>query len=282
MTDRHIVALDLDGTVLRHGSAGVGDNPFGGVIDDDLGDAIRTIHNAGHEVIVSTGRSTDATIPIVEELRIRPDWVIAANGAVTLKRDPLATRSYRRKHVEAFDPTDALLKIRPLLTTAHFSVELADGNFLYTKPIPAGTLPAKQEKVDFEDLLGVQAARVIVFSPDHHVEEFLSAVESLGLTHVSYSVGRTAWLDIAPHGVTKASALEVVRAKIGVNPANVFAAGDGRNDLEMLRWAGRVGMSVAMGQAVEEVQEAATHVTASVEESGLLLALRKRFPELLK
>src|SRR5690606_14691765 len=123
---RHIVALDLDGTVLRHGFAGAGDDAVGGIIDEDLGAGIRAIHEAGHEVIVSTGRSTDATLPIVERLKIRPDWVITANGAVTLRRDPLAHRSYRREHVEAFDPADALLKIRPQLTTAHFSVELAD------------------------------------------------------------------------------------------------------------------------------------------------------------
>ncbi|KAM9861993.1 HAD family hydrolase [Leucobacter sp. BZR 635] len=281
MQDRHIIALDLDGTVLRHGFEGAGDHAAGGIIDPELAEAIRTLHESGHEVIVSTGRSVDATLPIVERLGIRPEWVVTANGAVTLKRDPFGTRGFRREYVEAFNPTDVLLKIRPQLTTAHFSVELADGEFLYTKAIPAGTLPANQRQVDFDDLLGVQAARVIVFSPDYRVEEFLTAIEALGLTHVSYAVGTSSWLDIAPDGVTKASALEVLRAKLDIHPSNVFAAGDGRNDIEMLEWAGRVGVSVAMGQAVPEVKAAATEVTESAEDGGLLLALRKRFPELL-
>lgn len=281
MQDRHIIALDLDGTVLRHGFEGAGDHAAGGIIDPELAEAIRTIHESGHEVIISTGRSVDATLPIVERLGIRPDWVVTANGAVTLKRDPFGTRGYRREYVESFNPADALQKIRPQLATAHFSVELADGSFLYTKAIPAGTLPANQRQVPFEDLLGVQAARVIVFSPDYRVEEFLTAIESLGLTHVSYAVGTSSWLDIAPDGVTKASALETLRARLDINPANVFAAGDGRNDIEMLEWAGRLGVSAAMGQAVPEVQSAATTVTASAEDGGLLLALRARFPELL-
>lgn len=281
MQDRHIIALDLDGTVLRHGFDGAGDHAAGGIIDPELAQAIRTLHESGHEVIVSTGRSADATLPIVERLGIRPEWIVTANGAITLKRDPFGTRGYRREYVESFNPKDALLKIRPQLTTAHFSVELGDGSFLYTKAIPAGTLPANQRQVAFEDLLDVQAARVIVFSPDYRVEEFLSAIESLGLTHVSYAVGTSSWLDIAPDGVTKASALEVLRAKLEIHPANVFAAGDGRNDIEMLEWAGRLGVSVAMGQAVPEVQRSATEVTATAEEGGLLLALLKRFPELL-
>ena len=279
--ERHIVALDLDGTVLNHDFHGAGDDPNGGRIDDDLAEAIRTLHEAGHEVIIATGRSVDATLPIVERLRIRPDWVIAANGAVTLHRDPLAPRAYRREYVEAFDPSDALKKIRTALVTASFAVELADGGFLYTAPIPTGTLPSEQRMVPFEQLLGVQASRVVVVSPDHRLEEFLDAVETLGLTHVSYAVGSTSWLDIAPDGVTKASALEVVAARLGIDRSRVFAAGDGRNDIDMLRWAGRSGDSVAMGQAVPEVRAAAVRVTGTVEEGGLLAALRDRFPELL-
>lgn len=279
--ERHIIALDLDGTVLQHGEDGAGESFIGGVIADDLAEGIRTLERAGHEVIVSTGRSIDATLPIVELLRIRPEWVVAANGAVTLKRDPLGTRGYRREYIESFNPRDALLKIRPQLATAHYSVELADGEFLYTKPIPAGTLPQKQHQVTFDELLEVEATRVIVFSPDHRVEEFVKAVESLGLTHVSYSVGQNSWLDISPHGVSKASALETVRERIGIKRANVFAAGDGRNDIDMLQWAARLGDAVAMGQAVPEVKAAASRVTASVDEGGLLKALRERFPALL-
>lgn len=281
MQDRHIIALDLDGTVLAHGFEGAGDDAEGGYIDADLAEAIRTLDAAGHEVIIATGRSVDATLPIVERLRIRPEWVVAANGAMTLKRDPLGDRGYRREYVEAFNPTEVLLKLRPQLATAHFSVELADGGFLYTKPIPAGTLPIKQRQVPFEELLNVQASRVLIFSPDRRLEDFLSAVDDLGLTHVSYAVGTTAWLDISPTGVTKASALETLRARIGIDPANVFAAGDGNNDIDMLQWAARLGDSVAMGQAASHVKTAAGRTTASVEEGGLLLALQERFPSLL-
>ncbi|WP_053385069.1 HAD family hydrolase [Leucobacter celer] len=274
---RHLIALDLDGTVLHHGFTGAGDDPESGHIDPELGDAIRSLHEAGHEVVIATGRSVDATLPIVEKLRIRPEWIVAANGAVTLRRDPLAHRAYRREYVEAFDPSDALVKIRTQLLTARFAVELADGGFLYTDTIPTGTLPSQQRRVRFEELLGVQASRVVVVSPDHRLEEFLDAVETLGLTHVSYAVGSTSWLDIAPDGVTKASALEVVAEKAGIDASRVFAAGDGRNDIDMLRWAARRGDSVAMGQAVPEVQAAAGRVTGTIEEVGLLTALRDRF-----
>lgn len=280
-SERHLIALDLDGTVLNHGfGAGAGNDAGGGHIDADLADAILTLHEMGHEVVIATGRSVDATLPIVERLRIRPEWVVSANGAVTLRRDPLANRAYRREFVEAFDPSDALQKIRTQLVTARFAVELADGGFLYTDDIPTGTLPSRQRRVPFEQLLGVQASRVVVVSPDHRLEEFLDVVETLGLTHVSYAVGSTSWLDIAPHGVTKASALEVVASHLGIDGSRVFAAGDGRNDIEMLQWAAKRGDAVAMGQAVDDVRAVATRVTGTIDEVGLLAALRDRFPVL--
>ncbi len=279
--ERHLIALDIDGTIMNHGALAHGNDEQGGHIDQELADAIRTLHQVGHEVVIATGRSTDSTLPVVEHLRIRPDWVVAANGAVTLKRDPLATRAYRREYVEAFDPTEALLRIRTHLVKAHYAVELADGGFLYTDEIPSGTLPSAQRRVPFDELLGVQASRVVVVSPDYRLEEFLKVVETMGLTSVTYAVGRTAWLDIAPHGVTKASALETIAGRLEIDDARIFAAGDGHNDLDMLRWAGRSGDSVAMGQSAPEVQAAATRVTGTIDEQGLLSALRDRFADVL-
>src|SRR5690606_25168278 len=58
--NRHIIALDLDGTVLDHDFRSSSD-PSDGYISEELADAIRTLHEAGHEVIIATGRSVDAT-----------------------------------------------------------------------------------------------------------------------------------------------------------------------------------------------------------------------------
>lgn len=269
--DRHLIALDLDGTVLHHD----------GTIDDAVGQSIRALDAAGHEIVIATGRAVDATLPVLEQLRIRPEWVIACNGAVTLRRDPLADHGYRREYVETFDPSEVLRRIRRHLLTARFGLETPDGEFLYTERIPAGTLPVRQREVPFDDLIGVQATRMLVVSPDHALEDFLALVDTMGLTRVTYAIGYTAWLDIAPEGVSKESALEVVRARLEIDRSQVFAAGDGHNDIQMLQWAGRRGESVAMGQAVEDVQAHATRVTGSVEEAGLADALRLRFPLLL-
>lgn len=275
---KHLIALDLDGTVLNHGM--VGQNGHLELeIQRDLAEAIRTLHTNGHEVVIATGRSVDATLPVVEALRIQPTWVVSANGAMTLKRDALAHRAYRKEYVESFDPAELLQTIRPQLVTARYAVESAEGTFYYTEPIPAGTLPAKQVMVEFEELLKVEASRVIVVSPDHRIEEFVNAASTAGLKNVSYAVGGTTWLDIAPIGVSKSSALETIRERENIPLSSVFAAGDGRNDVEMLSWASQYGKGVAMGQAEDKVKRHANIITGTIEENGLYQALLDAFPE---
>ncbi len=279
--ERHLVALDIDGTVMPFGERNAAGEYIPATPHEEVAEAIRTLHHAGHEVVISTGRAVEATLDVVEELRIQPDWVVACNGAVTLKRDPLATRAYRREHVESFDPTTLLQRIRTHLLTAMYGVETAEGDFLYTEKMPSGTLPRRQKQVSFDQLLGVQASRVLVVSPDHALQDFLEISQTLGLNRVSYAVGLTTWFDIAPEGVTKASALELVRSKVGIDHARIFAAGDGENDIQMLHWAARRGDAVAMGQADPHVQASAGRVTGTVFENGLLTALQDRFPALL-
>ena len=111
--------------------------------------------------------------------------------------------------------------------------------------------------------------------PDATAEDFVALGERLGLHGTNYVVGWTAWLDLAPVGVDKASGLEHVADKLGVAAQDVLAIGDGRNDIEMLQWAGR---GVAMGQAIEEVRAAADGVTSSVFEDGAAVEIGKYFP----
>jgi hydroxymethylpyrimidine pyrophosphatase-like HAD family hydrolase len=129
-------------------------------------------------------------------------------------------------------------------------------------------------QVPFEQLLTLRATRVVVVSPDHDAEEFLKVVERIGLQSVSYAIGYTAWLDIAPLGVTKASALEKLRQHHGIRADQVIAIGDGRNDINMFEWAqAGGGIGFAMAQGPEEVRQAAAVVTSSVEDDGVARVL---------
>jgi hydroxymethylpyrimidine pyrophosphatase-like HAD family hydrolase len=262
---RWFVALDVDGTVLRED----------GSLSEEVVTQVQRVQKLGHEVTLSTGRSVSMTLPILERLGIVPEYVVCANGAITLRRDPSAPVAYVRDHVETFDPAEVLTTIRSHLSGARYAVEDEFGAFLYSGgQFPEGDIEANGTHVEFEGLLGVRATRVVVISPGHAIEDFLAVVERMGLHRVSYNVGWTAWLDIAPDGVNKSVALERVRAKLRIPRTRVIAVGDGRNDIEMLEWAAASGRGVAMGQAPSEVKAAANETTETDQQDGVAVLLR--------
>ena len=263
MTDRLLIALDIDGTVLRED----------GSLADAVVEQVARVRDAGHEVMLATGRSVAMTLPILERLSITPRYVVCSNGAITLARDTEAPTGYSREHVETFDPSEVLTTVRESLESANYAVEDENGMYRYTGWFPDGTLGASSEKVEFEQLLGTEATRVVVISPEHAIEDFLTVVEQMGLHKVSYNVGWTAWLDIAPDGVNKATALERVRERLDIPRSRVVAVGDGRNDIDMLEWASAEGKGVAMGQAPDEVKDVANRVTGTDLENGLATVL---------
>ena len=116
--------------------------------------------------------------------------------------------------------------------------------------------------------------RVVVMSPDHQVDDFLEIVESMGLHKVSYAIGYSSWLDIAPDGVNKATGLERVAELVDIPRNRILVVGDGRNDIDMFQWvvAGE-GRAIAMGQAPDEVKAAASEVTGTVDDDGLASVL---------
>jgi Cof subfamily protein (haloacid dehalogenase superfamily) len=264
MSERWLVALDVDGTVLRE--------------DGDLTKPVRAevdrVRDLGHEVTLATGRSVAMTLPILDRLGLAPEYVVCANGAITLKRDADAPVGYVRQHVETFDPREVLTTIRSHLSAARFAVEDEEGLFYYAGgDFPGGDIEANGREVEFDELLDVRATRVVVISPGHAIEDFLKVVERMGLHRVSYNVGWTAWLDIAPDGVNKSVALERVRDWLSIPRERVMAVGDGRNDIDMLAWASESGRGVAMGQAPQEVKDVANEVTLTDTQDGVATVL---------
>ena len=125
-----LIALDIDGTVLHED----------GHLSDQVVIAVQRARDAGHEVTLATGRSVSMTIPILERLNIVPEFVVCSNGAITLKRDPGAPSGYRRFHVERFDSTEVLKRIKVRLPQAHYAVEDETGLYRYTDWFPEGAL----------------------------------------------------------------------------------------------------------------------------------------------
>ena len=258
-----MIALDIDGTLLDHDER----------ISERVRSAVRATVAAGTHVTVATGRSLHSTLPVLDRLGLLSGWAVCSNGSVVLRLDQDLPAGFEVTDVVTFDPAPALRLLRTRLPAAVYALETATGEYLITAPFPPGELEGSFVRVTgFDELLEQPACRVVVRSPEHTSSDFLALTRQIGLHGVNYAVGWTAWLDLAPDGVSKASALEVIRARLGADPGATLAVGDGRNDLEMFEWAAR---SVAMGNASPDVREAADRVAGDIAVDGLAEVLEE-------
>jgi 5-amino-6-(5-phospho-D-ribitylamino)uracil phosphatase len=263
-SDRWLIGLDIDGTLVHDD----------GFLSPEVIREVQRVKNLGHEVIIATGRAAANAVPVVRDLGIKQGYVVSSNGAVTVELDQEHPKGFKMVDVVTFDPAEVLAELIENLPDAHFAVEDVDGSYRFHRPFPTYALGDQNFETPLEELMHHPVSRVVVLSPQHDVDEFLGLISKIGLASVSYAIGYTAWLDISPQGVTKASALENQRQRLGIANERVLVMGDGRNDIEMFQWAkAGGGLAFAMGQAPEEVQLAATDVTSSVTDDGVARVL---------
>ena len=203
-------------------------------------EAVAHAHARGHEVMLATGRSWEGTRGILRVLDIAPEYVVCSNGAVIMKRvdtGPQGETHYERFHTETFDPSEVLTLLREHLPDAKLhgrARRTATGCTPSTSTTGISPNPGACRSTSSR---AQPVCRVVVVSPGQTEQDFVELVAEIGLNQVSYAIGWTAWLDIAPMGVDKCTALELVRGWLGIDPAHVLVMGDGRNDVGMFRWA---------------------------------------------
>lgn len=93
------------------------------------------------------------------------------------------------------------------------------------------------------------------------VKEYLENCRSINM--VSGGWGN---LEITKSGVNKGKALTILCKKLGISLSETAAFGDSLNDLDIIRTA---GIGIAMGNAMQEVKDAADYVTGTNDACGV-------------
>jgi Cof subfamily protein (haloacid dehalogenase superfamily) len=251
-----MVATDLDGTLLRSD----------GTVSAYTSQVLRAAAAAGVAVVPATAR----------RLRWLDGYAFAAglahavfaNGAVVYD---VGAQQVIARHLLPPDTVAELCdRISTALPPARFAVETDDGMAMWHEPDyplrsdlgQPGVAPALRA-----ELVTRPATKLLVkapgVDPDRLLAEAVAAAGSEALVSDSAPYGLA---EFAAAGVSKASGLAAVAARLGVTPDEVVAFGDMRNDLPMLAWAGR---AVAVANAHPDVLSAAHVIADSNDDDGV-------------
>jgi Cof subfamily protein (haloacid dehalogenase superfamily) len=245
-----LIALDIDDTLVPHL----------GTVNERVIEAVGQATAAGINVVMSTGRTISTTAPVARALGLS-GWAVCSNGAVLATIEPETIID-----TVTFDPRPALERLITMLPDAVYAVEDTNGVFHTTRAFGAGALGMSIVEVPFKHLLVNPVTRLVVRSDEHMESGFGDIAAQMGLHSVIFGVGDTAWMDIGPTGVSKATMLAELCTRLDINPARTLAVGDSWNDIEMLKWA---GTGVVMGDAPRSVTSAADAVTGEIPGDGV-------------
>lgn len=256
-----LIALDVDGTLLKTGTP----------VSERVVRAVRAAVATGAHIVVSTGRTTVTTRPVLEELGLVRGHAICSNGAVHIdieRADPVA--------VHHFDPAPAVTALRKLFPEMIFTAERVGQGVWATGQSPGEYYPGGEYLVVDDLTLGSEPTpRLNCWWPEGSMYEMRRLIDELAIPDISWVYGEFGpWLTISRHGISKGWALERLRGLLDVPRAATLAIGDGFNDREMFAWAGH---SVAMANAPAELHEVVDEVTVDVTADGVAAVLERWF-----
>jgi Cof subfamily protein (haloacid dehalogenase superfamily) len=263
LTTPHLIALDLDGTLLD------GD----GQLNSRTLDAVRSVFRAGHRVVIATGRPPDIAMRSTRPLAGLASHIVGGNGTIISTFPSHPDESPELVHVSGFEYSAAADVVTVLRQhDAGFGFALATDNGFVHEPGFAELMPAAVHHDPVEDVLaigGITAFKLLMFHTERPLdalfEEVPPVIEHLGTGFTVRHMGAAA-AEIGPADDDKGAGLRWLCQHLGVDARDVIAVGDELNDLTMLEWAGR---SVAMQNADPRVRAAADEVIGSNLDDGV-------------
>lgn len=256
-----LVAVDLDGTLLQADAT----------LSETTIQAVKLAIQAGVHIVLASGRMHESVVPFAQALGLRSP-IISYNGG--LVRSDAAGDEWFRSEV----PSAAATEIVELCRRRNLHLNYyADDRLLMSKDGPwaafyqshtgsplvirpglLGDIPPSPTKLIIIDRGDVTSRLESELGP-----KFTGVLE-ITRTNPEY-------LEFMAIGTTKARALAVVAGGLGIPRCEVAALGDGRNDVEMLRWA---GVGIAMCNGHPAAIAAAGHHCRSNHQEGAASVIR--------
>lgn len=264
-----LIAIDMDGTLLDSQKQLPEKN-------------VLALHQAvakGVQIVLCTGRPKSGVQPYFEELGLSQDasFAILDNGCTTYRTEDWSLLDYKSLSQQDiadlaatatdFDGVDVTY-----FDSSHYFIlgdeipELVsyDAGLVFNTVTPTNIADLKASPVPiFQGMFMGQPEALDAFEAAKGAElsQKFSMVRSQSYIY-----------EAMPLGTTKASALKALTEHLGLTAEEVMAIGDAANDIEMLEYA---GLSVAMGNASDEVKALADVVTADHDACGVAQAIER-------
>lgn len=264
------IILDIDGTLYNSQK----------MISERTKKALLDIQNRGTKLVLASGRPISNMEHIMHELEMdkHHGLIVAYNGASVM--DCETKEIVYNKTMSALEAKSVLNHLKNF----NLIPMIAHEGVMYVNDVFSGMIQynGKQiniieyesrggkytlcEKRDLAEFVDFPLNKILIAGDPDYLKENHSKVSEPFVGNLSSMFTAAFYYEFTAQGVDKANALHEVLVPMGILPEETISFGDGQNDLSIIRFA---GLGVAMGNAVDELKNAADEVTLSHDEDGI-------------
>ncbi|MEA2829304.1 MAG: hypothetical protein QOF22_52 [Bradyrhizobium sp.] len=260
MTRIALVVSDVDGTLLTKDKT----------LTDGAKAAVQRLHDAGIGFTLTSSRPTIGMRFLIAPLAITlPIGAFNGSSIVDPQLKPieqhLIPEASAKRSLEVLDEFGA---DSWLFTNELWLTRRPDGEYV---PLERRAIKADPTIVeDFAPYLA-RACKIVGASSDAALLQRCEAAMHRALGAEATAVrSQSYYLDVTPPRCDKGTFVQAMAKRLEISTEAVATIGDMQNDLPMFRTS---GLSIAMGNAIDDVKQRATYVTASNEDEGFAKAI---------
>lgn len=255
MTDKKLIFFDIDGTLYNSSKE----------VPEDAKNAVLHLREAGHIVAIATGRGPFMFKELRETLGI--ETYISYNGQYivfegeTIYENPISDKTLQALTEQAYKNDHPLAycdeKDLRVSTREHDHVKAGIGSLKLNFEVAEDQAYYRNNDIH----------QALLFCAEGEEREYEAQYDD-----VYFLRWHEFCTDIIPKGGSKAEGIKMLIEKMDLPLSQVYAFGDGPNDVEMLSL---IENSVAMGNGVDETKAVSRWITDHVDDNGLYKGLKK-------
>ncbi|HMJ42581.1 MAG TPA: Cof-type HAD-IIB family hydrolase [Pseudolabrys sp.] len=260
MTRIALVVSDVDGTLVTRDK----------VLTDGAKGAVKRLRDAGIGFTIVSSRPTVGMRFLIEPLAITlPVGSFNGSSIVDPKLNPI------EQHLI---PVPAAQRSLDVLNEFGVDIWLFTNDLWLTRNPDGEYVPHEKRAIradptivaDFAPCLS-SVCKIVGASSDAALLQRCEAAMQKAVGAEATAVrSQSYYLDVTPPGHDKGTFVESMARRLGISTAAVATIGDMQNDLAMFK---KSGLSIAMGNATDDVKKRATHVTTTNENEGFARAI---------